>query len=131
MQKKIYAVLILLLVFAGNAFPEIKSIGTPFIRNFSKHDYRAGTQNWAISQDKKGYMYFANNDGLLVFDGVQWQLYEMPNSSMVRSIYIDDKGEVYVGAYNDFGKMVSMPNGRIVFKSLKDVIKPEFRNHSS
>jgi len=128
MLKKVSAALLLLFAFTGNAFPEIKSIGTPFIRNFSKHDYRAGTQNWAISQDKKGYMYFANNDGLLVFDGVQWQLFEMPNSSMVRSIYIDDDGEVYVGAYNDFGKMVAMPNGRMVFKSFKEGIKPEFRN---
>jgi ligand-binding sensor domain-containing protein/DNA-binding CsgD family transcriptional regulator len=128
MLKKTASLLLLLLIIASDAISEIKNIGTPFIRNFSKHDYRAGTQNWAISQDKKGYMYFANNDGLLVFDGVQWQLYEMPNSSMVRSIYIDDDGVVYVGAYNDFGKMVAMPNGKMVFKSLKDEINPEYRN---
>lgn len=110
------------------ALAEIKDIGTPFIRNFSKHEYHAGTQNWAIAQDQKGFMYFANNEGLLIFDGVQWELYRMPNLSMVRSIYIDDKGEIYIGAYNEIGKMVPDENGKLVYHSLKDKIPPEFRN---
>ena len=85
---------------------QVQEIGTPFIRNFSKHDYKAGTQNWAIAQDGRGFMYFGNNEGLLVFDGVQWELYKMPNSSMVRSIYISEEEEIFVGAYNEFGLMV-------------------------
>lgn len=128
MLKKIVIAIFLVLNFSCVAFSEIKDIGTPFIRNFSKHDYRAGTQNWAVSQDKKGYMYFANNEGLLVFDGIQWQLYEMPNSSMVRSIFIDDNGEIYVGAYNDFGKMVPDSNGKMIFQSLRNNIQPKYRN---
>jgi len=128
MLKKLALTIFLVLIFRSVSFSEIKYIGTPFIRNFSKHDYRAGTQNWAVSQDKKGYMYFANNEGLLVFDGIRWQLYEMPNSSMVRSIYIDDNDEIYVGAYNDFGKMVSDSNGKMVFQSLKSNIQSEYRN---
>jgi ligand-binding sensor domain-containing protein/DNA-binding CsgD family transcriptional regulator len=110
------------------ALSEIKDIGTPFIRNFSRHDYKAGTQNWDITQDLKGFMYFANNEGLLVFDGVQWELYKMPNLSMVRSIYIDDKGEIYIGAYNEFGKMIPGANGKLIYHSLKDKIPPEDQN---
>jgi ligand-binding sensor domain-containing protein/DNA-binding CsgD family transcriptional regulator len=128
MFKRIVTAFFLLHITAGVSFCEIKDIGTPFIRNFSKHDYRAGTQNWAVAQDNRGYMYFANNEGLLEFDGVQWQLYKMPNSSMVRSIYIDDKGEIYIGAYNDFGKMVPDANGKMVYQSLKNNIQPEFQN---
>jgi Y_Y_Y domain. len=119
----------IMLVFSEPAvFSEIKDIGTPFIRNFSKLEYRAGTQNWAVAQDQKGFMYFANNEGLLVFDGVQWELYRMPNLSMVRSIYIDDKGEIYIGAYNEIGKMVPDENGKLVYHSLKDKIPPEYQN---
>jgi ligand-binding sensor domain-containing protein/DNA-binding CsgD family transcriptional regulator len=118
----------IMLVLSEPALSEIKDIGTPFIRNFSKHEYRAGTQNWAVAQDQKGFMYFANNEGLLVFDGVQWELYRMPNLSMVRSIYIDDKGEIYIGAFNEIGKMVPDENGKLVYHSLKDKIPPEYRN---
>jgi hypothetical protein len=45
------ACIFILLVLSGlAAIAEIKDIGTPFIRNFSKLDYKAGTQNWAIAQ---------------------------------------------------------------------------------
>jgi len=65
-----------------------------FHTQFAKSDYRAGTQSWRLAQDLKGFIYFANNDSLLVYDGVQWQVYRMPNLSMVRSVYIDYTGEV-------------------------------------
>ena len=121
--------IMIMLVFSEPAvFSEIKDIGTPFIRNFSKLEYRAGTQNWAVAQDQKGFMYFANNEGLLVFDGVKWELYKMPNSSMVRSIFINDKGEIYIGAYDEIGKMVPDENGKLVYHSLKDKIPPAYQN---
>ena len=85
--------LVIMLVCYVQAFAEIKNIGTPFIRNFAKSDYRAGTQSWGVEQDLKGFIYFANNDGLLVYYGVQWEVYRMPNLSMVRSVYIDYTGE--------------------------------------
>ena len=47
---------------------------------------------------------------------------------MVRSIYIDDKGEIYIGAYNEIGKMVPDENGKLVYHSLKDKIPPEYQN---
>jgi ligand-binding sensor domain-containing protein/DNA-binding CsgD family transcriptional regulator len=121
-------VLQLLFLVSGVAAGEIKNIGTPYIRNFTKDDYRGGTQNWGAAQDGRGFMYFANNDGLLVFDGEQWQIYTMPNRSMVRSVYIDDSGDIYVGAYNDLGKMVWSDNGQMTFRSLRDLIPEENRN---
>ncbi len=120
--------IVCLIISEMAALSEIKDIGTPLIRNFSKQQYRAGTQSWDIAQDQRGFMYFANNEGLLVFDGVQWQLYKMPNSSMVRSIYIDENGNIYVGAYNEIGRMVIGANGRLVYESLKDKIPQQFRN---
>ncbi|MCI0523600.1 MAG: hypothetical protein L0Y37_08105, partial [Bacteroidales bacterium] len=107
---------------------EIKDIGIPYIRNFSKLDYRAGTQNWAIAQDLKGFIYIGNNDGLLVYDGVEWKLYRMPNLSMVRSVYIDDEGEVFIGAYNEIGRMVISGNGQMTYSSMRDLIPEEYRN---
>ena len=83
MQKKTILFFFFSLIFIDLSFSQIKNIGIPFIRNFPKREYKAGTQNWGISQDQKGFMYFANNDGLLVFNGVTWHLYKMPNSSIV------------------------------------------------
>ena len=77
--------------------------GTPYIRNFHKSDYNADTQNWGISQDKKGFIYFANNDGLLSFDGVEWNLTRVSASSPLRSILVDSKDRIFIGLINDFG----------------------------
>ena len=128
MLKRISGLAIILLISEVHLLSQIKDIGTPFIRNFSKNEYKAGTQNWSVAQDLKGFMYFANNEGLLVFDGVQWELYKLPNFSITRSVYIDNKGDIYIGAYNDLGKMVPGRDGKLTFISLKESIPAEYRN---
>ena len=119
---------LLLFLISQVAAGEIKKIGTPYIRNFPKDEYRGGTQNWGAAQDARGFMYFANNDGLLVYNGEQWQLYTMPNRSMVRSVFIDDREDIYIGAYNELGKMEWSENGQMTFKSLRNLIPEENRN---
>ncbi len=128
MFKQIRILIFLGLLLPVISFAEIKKIGTPFIRNFPKREYKAGTQNWNIAQDKRGFIYVANNEGLLIYDGNQWQLHKMPNSSIVRALFIDKSGDIYVGAYNELGKMVSLPNGKMIFKSLKKFIPAEYQN---
>ena len=128
MVRRIVFLFFLGLILPVISFAEIKKIGTPFIRNFAKREYKAGTQNWSIAQDKRGFIYFANNEGLLMYDGNQWQTYKMPNSSIVRAIFVDKSGDIYVGAYNELGKMVSLPNGKMVFKSLKKYIPEAYQN---
>lgn len=128
MTKKVFLAIFFFQLFMGLGYSQIKNIGIPFIRNFPKRDYKAGTQNWAIAQDQKGFMYFANNEGLLTFDGVAWHLNRMPNSSIVRSIFIGENDNIYVGAYNDLGKMSFGSNGKLDFHSLKKYIPAEYQN---
>ena len=47
---------------------------------------------------------------------------------MVRSLYIDNEDGVFIGAYNEIGKMVTSGNGQMTFSSLRDLIPEEFRN---
>ena len=128
MKKKILFSVFFIGVFLNFGFSQIKNIGIPFIRNFPKREYKAGTQNWGISQDQKGFMYFANNEGLLIFDGVAWHLYKMPNSSITRSVFIAENGSIFVGAYNELGRMAYAANGKLEFKSLKKYIPAQYQN---
>lgn len=128
MIKRLLFIFMFGLILSVTGFAEIKKIGTPFIRNFPKREYKAGTQNWQVVQDKRGFIYFANNEGLMVYDGNQWQLYKMPNSSIVRALFVNKNGEIYVGAYNELGKMVSLPNGKMFYKSLKKFIPADNQN---
>jgi hypothetical protein len=45
----------------------------PLVRNFPRAEYKAGTQNWDITQDNNLEVFFANNEGLLSFDGTNWR----------------------------------------------------------
>jgi ligand-binding sensor domain-containing protein/DNA-binding CsgD family transcriptional regulator len=82
---------------------EIRSVGVPYIQNYSKSIYLSGNQNWSTTKDKNGIMYFGNTQGLLSYDGKYWQRYEMPNKQIVRSVAADSSGRIYTGAYGEFG----------------------------
>ena len=70
---------------------------SPIIRHFTPKDYRADTQNWDIVEQVNGWMYVANNYGLLETDGCHWNLYGISNSTAVRATTIDKDGSIYVG----------------------------------
>ena len=64
-----------IILLAGNLSSYSQTyIGQRETVNYEKKQYNAGTQNWKIIQDAQGRMYFANNEGVLVFDGAYWQL---------------------------------------------------------
>lgn len=80
------------------------SASYPIVRNFTKQEYAADTQNWDIDQDHLGRIFIANKRGLLIFDGSQWDLYGLPYSAAARSVQIDGDAErIYMGGYNIFG----------------------------
>lgn len=110
---------------------QVKEFGLPNITNYKKSDYRGGTQNWDIDQDGNGNLYFANKNGLLQFDGIEWRSYRIPNSMDVRSVKVDNgSGRIYVGGYNEFGYFEAGDNGQLFYTSLSDLLKDSNRDLS-
>ncbi|MFN8318870.1 MAG: triple tyrosine motif-containing protein [Saprospiraceae bacterium] len=103
---------------AQNVEGEI-NLGRKAIFNFTKSEYKAATQSWDIAEDKRGLLYFANNDGLLEYNGRDWQLYKVDNQTIVRSVAIDDQGRIFTGAQNELGWFDSDENGKLQYHSLK------------
>ena len=94
----------------------------PPINNYSPKLYGAENQNWAISQSYEKYIYIANNSGLLEFNGAKWNLYDSPNSSILRSVnVIGDK--IYTGCYREFGFWSKNEFGSLEYNSLSNKIK--------
>lgn len=122
--KKIYLLIFVFLpVFA---FTQVKEIGIPKVVNHPKSEYNAGTQNWAITQDKNGFMYFANNDGVLKFDGIRWELINVEILSPVRSVMVDDQNRIFVGLINDFGILTTNKNEPPKYHSLRELLPDDF-----
>lgn len=122
MRKKIQ-----LLIVAGAIIIDSFSqdTGRMFIRNYSSPEYRGSQQNWSLSQDSRGIMYFSNNDGMLSYDGVEWRLKRLP---IVRTHAIDSSGRIYVGLENDLGYLQPDKTGSFDYHSLKEQIPESHRD---
>ncbi len=94
----------------------------PPIVKYTASVYGAGNQSWMISQDDRNFLYFANNDGLLEYNGTTWQLYSAPNETVIRSVKVIGN-KIYTGTYMNFGYWTRKADGKLKYTSLSDTIK--------
>lgn len=88
------------------------------IINYERNTYKGGFQNWMVKQSSNEWMYFANTNGLLEFDGVNWNLYPIKNK-IVRSVEFSEK-KIYVGGSSEFGYFEPNSIGQLAYHSLSE-----------
>ncbi len=115
------------LLIAARISGQETTLFMPFVKDHTRSDYAAGLQNRDIVQDGRGVMYFANNEGMLVFLGNKWRLYPLPNKTVVRSLAIDQEGIIYAGGQNEFGFFSPDGSGDWEFHSLRDRVPEKHR----
>ncbi|HEV2483093.1 MAG TPA: triple tyrosine motif-containing protein [Puia sp.] len=93
------------------------TVGLPPIINYNKYDFHGGSQTWGIAQDRRGLMYFANNEGLMSFDGTYWKIYPLPNETIVRSLTLAGD-RIYVGGQGELGYFQPDSSGSLRYTSL-------------
>ncbi len=103
----------------------VKNIGMPFIRNYDVSTIQVGSQTWMIDISPAGLAYFANNDGIVEFDGLNWRKYPMPNGTVVRSVKVTGDGRIYVGAFNQFGYFLPDATGKLVYHDLQQMLSED------
>jgi AraC family transcriptional regulator, chitin signaling transcriptional activator len=94
----------------------------PPIQSFSSVQYGAASQNWDIAIDSLGIIYAANNEGLLSYDGLQWELNPLRSGSIIRSVY-PHEGKIYIGSYQEFGYWQRDRKGEMKYTSLSSLLK--------
>ncbi|WP_425392135.1 triple tyrosine motif-containing protein [Ekhidna sp.] len=84
--------------------PDLQLLSLPLITTYTPSDYDGGIQNWDIDQDTSGYVYIANNYGLLEFDGASWNNYPIIGATKTRSVLIEQStNKIYVGGQKQLG----------------------------
>jgi AraC family transcriptional regulator, chitin signaling transcriptional activator len=115
-------ILILYITFFGvTFFPSLLAQEMPPIVKYKSQFYNAGNQNWMIAQDSQHFLYFANNEGLLEFNGSNWTLYPSPNETIIRSVKIVGE-KIFTGCYMEFGYWERQPNGLLQYASLSQKV---------
>jgi DNA-binding CsgD family transcriptional regulator len=96
---------------------------TYLVKHYTKQDYQAGSQNWSIEADDQGYVYTANNDGLVIFDGTGWKTYRNPDQTIVRSVYVAPDRRIYTGSYEEFGYWKENADHELTYTTLKPSVR--------
>lgn len=125
------AIFMIVMLCSLNVFSQnVVNFGLPFITNYNRSDYNAGTQNWCVTQDDSQVMWFGNNNMLLWYDGVEWGHVDIPNFSVVRSLLSSLDNRLLIGAFQEFGEVVKAPNGDYSFNSWLDRLPEKYTNFS-
>ena len=121
-NKKFYFLIVFLISYHISFCQEL-----PPIVKYNPGTYGAGNQNWMISQDKNDFIYFANNEGLLEYNGTTWSLYPSPNETIIRSVNVIDN-KIYTGCYMEFGYWIRQSNGQLKYTSLSKSLKNKIQD---
>ncbi|HCC71314.1 MAG TPA: hypothetical protein DEQ09_09225 [Bacteroidales bacterium] len=90
--------------------------GIPYI-SYYDDNVDIEVENWAICQDKDNVMLFANRQGLLSYDGSQWDIVHLPY--MPVSLYrCPANNRIYVGADNNYGYIKKNRDGSYNYVSV-------------
>jgi DNA-binding CsgD family transcriptional regulator len=121
-NRLVFSVFLLYCVFQFAPVGVLFAESNVSINSFKKTDYGGENQNWDISISEKGFVFIANNAGLLVLDGSGTHLFELPNHLIARSVAaIGDR--VYTGSFEEFGYWEKPGTGEWTYHSLVPLIK--------
>ncbi|MDP1727540.1 MAG: adenylate/guanylate cyclase domain-containing protein [Bacteroidota bacterium] len=87
-------------------------------KNYSGKDFNAHPLIWSFIQDAQGRIWFANNEGVLRFDGNNWSLYPIPRP--VRSMAFDKTGNLFLACEGDLGVLLFDESGKFEYHSFKE-----------
>jgi diguanylate cyclase (GGDEF)-like protein len=122
--------LLLLLIFSLPAMAAEALRGAPLLRRYTPEDYNATPQHMAIAADRDGRLFVGNNEGVLRYDGEQWQLIKLPGNMAAREVVAGRDGRIYVGSYDTFGWLRHTPDGDIVYEELLTAVGRQGKDRS-
>lgn len=92
----------------------------PIIRNYLPEDFDAAPWCVGILQDESGIIYIANEQGVLEYDGVNWNLIPVGIGNDVQALAQSADGTIYVGGLRTLGYLEPGQKGELSLISLKD-----------
>lgn len=99
-----------------------------FIINYKKEVFARGPQTWQIRAYDEDHIFCGNKNGILQYNGNNWQLYPFQNASDVRSIHISHKqNRIYAGGESEFGYLEADDSGQMVYTPLSNTFNMQYQ----
>lgn len=87
---------------AGLAQNPSSFIGVPFLKNFIPEQNGIMGKIWEIHAAPNGIIYMASDNGLVEFDGLNWNQYRS-SFGATRSVFVLNDSTIFTGSDRDFG----------------------------
>ncbi|WP_027392825.1 triple tyrosine motif-containing protein [Aquimarina latercula] len=128
---KIYLVITALFFFFSKGIAQSKWKEITQIRNYSNRNIgQAAPKTYDITQTKNGLLYFANEYGLLEFNGLDWNILLQPNNRSHISSLLSHNDRIYIGSNNEIGIAQKNQFEQIHYKSLNHLLPKNFIDFS-
>ncbi|UII31311.1 ATP-binding protein [Fulvivirga ulvae] len=114
--------LLFCIILSSFAISSTAQRDTVIIRNFNTGSYKATSFNYMGLQARDGMYYFGNENGILQYDGSEWQLHTVKNYSGIFSMTEGENNTFYVGGYNEFGYVKKDSAGTLIYTSLRNKV---------
>ena len=88
------------------------------VQRYAPKKMHGNAQVFSITQDNRGVMYFANQVGVLEYDGSQWRKIEIDNREEVNCATTSPDGIVHIGGQDVFGNLIPDSKGKLHYNSL-------------
>lgn len=89
------------------------------VKFYAPSEYGSDAQVWSISPGEGDDVYFATNEGVVLYDGVRWERYVTPSECIMRSVFHDAESRLtFSGGVNEFGYWNHDDYGNLVYTRL-------------
>ena len=116
MRKGIYHIIVLMLVellISTTATAQKDDMGVPFFKNYAANVYKAHNRNFDVICDKEGHVFFANFEGLLVYNHAEWRVIHTPGISRIVDLEEGKDGKIWFTGVNVKGYVNSVDGDSI------------------
>jgi signal transduction histidine kinase/CheY-like chemotaxis protein len=100
--------------------------GRPVFRDFRPTEYRGHPQAYEFTQSREGFIYMANQEGILEFDGARWTHCPGPGAQFTRVQAAAD-GKIWAGGTDTFGYYERDASGLLKYHDVSEQLPPEFK----
>lgn len=113
------SILIVLQVFALCAVGQYGARhGSLRLKNYYSRDFGGNPQVFDVTQDDRGVMFFANQRGVVEYDGVDFRIIKVQSNLEVHALVKGFDGRIYVGSIDEIGMLVPDETGDLTYQSL-------------
>lgn len=102
-MRRLLFIILTVSFFASGIHAQTFRGGLPFFTNYHPSDYKGYSQNWSITSNSKGVLFFANGDGIMIYNGRSWSKILLNNNATPTCFMHDDNDVIWVGAQSELG----------------------------